>query len=109
MEKKSYKFVVLSNPVAGQEDEYNEWYNDVHLGDVLKVKDIIGAQRFTLSDTQVPDFATPWKYMAIYEIETDDVAAVIADLKSRSGTALMQMSDAINREDIQPAIFATIG
>jgi hypothetical protein len=28
------QFLVFTNPVEGREDEYNEWYDNVHLGDV---------------------------------------------------------------------------
>ncbi len=27
------KFIVMSDPVAGKEDEYNHWYEHQHLGD----------------------------------------------------------------------------
>jgi hypothetical protein len=36
-------FVVLTNPVEGKEDTYNDWYTNVHLGDVLKVPGIVAA------------------------------------------------------------------
>ncbi len=32
-----YAYVVHSNPVAGREDEYNDWYSNRHLADVVAV------------------------------------------------------------------------
>ena len=45
-------FVILSNPVAGREDEFNEWYTKQHLDDVLKVPGFVAAQRFTAQDPE---------------------------------------------------------
>ena len=41
-----YNLIVLTNPVDGREDEYNDWYTNVHLDDVLKIPGVVGAQRF---------------------------------------------------------------
>jgi hypothetical protein len=89
-------FVVLTNSVEGQEDAFNEWYDNTHLGDVLKVPGFLSAQRFKLSDTQWGDPPFPWRYLALYEIETDDLAATMAELKARSGTSQMVLSSALS-------------
>ena len=47
-----YSLIVLTNPVEGRDGEYNDWYTNTHLHDVLKIPGIIGAQRFRRSDTQ---------------------------------------------------------
>ena len=41
-----YTFVVLTNPTSGKEAEYNKWYNDQHIPDVLNVPGFVAAQRF---------------------------------------------------------------
>ena len=38
----------------------------------------------------------PHRYLAIYEIETDDIAAVLAEFGKRPGTELMPLSDALD-------------
>jgi len=91
-----YTFVVFSGPTAGQEDEYNRWYNEQHLPDVLKVKGFVAAQRFRLQPGPNDAADAPAKYLALYEIETDDLQAAMADLSSRAGTPAMQMSPALN-------------
>jgi hypothetical protein len=104
-----HTWAVFTNPVPGKEDEYNRWYNDVHLGDVVKVPGIVGAQRFALSQNQmVQDPETlelgtkqtekaslPWKYVAFYEIDTDDLDGVFKELAGRAGTDQMPLSDAL--------------
>jgi hypothetical protein len=88
--------IVMTNPSEGREDEFNDWYTNTHLPDVLKIPGIVAAQRFGLSPVQRMEPPLPWSYFAIYEIETDDLAATIADLGNRSNTALMPISDAMD-------------
>jgi hypothetical protein len=101
-----HNLVVFSNPVEGQEDEYNDWYTNTHLHDVIKIPGFIAAQRFVLSDEQMQS-ETPYRYMAVYEIETDD----LKDTLSALGQAIesgMEISSAIDMENIGYWIFTPI-
>jgi len=71
-------FLVHTEPVPGREDEYNDWYTNQHIPDVLSVPGFVAAQRFVLSDAQRnPALAKDaLKYVAIYEIEGDPHAAL---------------------------------
>jgi hypothetical protein len=100
-----YTFVVLTNPTAGKEAEYNEWYNKIHIPDVLNVQGMVAAQRFKLADTQM-GAAPAHRYLAIYEIETDNLQETFDDLKSRSGTDDMVLTDAIDLKGAMAAVFA---
>jgi hypothetical protein len=62
--------VVVSNPTPGHEDEYNRWYSEQHLADVLRVPGFVAAQRFKL--TMDSANSLPGPYLAIYEMESDD-------------------------------------
>jgi hypothetical protein len=90
-----YAYVVFSEPTPGQEAEYNRWYNEQHLGDVLKIDGFVAAQRFKLAPKpgEAPG-ATP-KYLAIYEIDSQDVGATLAQVRARANTPDMPMSDTI--------------
>ena len=44
--------VVLTEPTTGREDEYNNYYENVHLDEVLATTDWLSAQRFKLSAQQ---------------------------------------------------------
>ena len=90
-----YILAVASNPVAGREDEYNDWYTNRHLGDVLKVPGFQSAQRFRIAQD---DSSAQWKYLAIYEFESDDPAATLANLTARAGTPDMVLSDAMDMQ-----------
>jgi len=70
--------VVASSPADGREDEYNEWYTREHIPALLSVPGFVSARRF-----RVHGSPEGHKYLAIYELEADDLAAPIAALRGR--------------------------
>jgi hypothetical protein len=104
-----YTFVVLTNPTPGKEAEYNRWYNEQHIPDVLQASGFVAAQRFRLADTQMGgDNNKPYRYLALYEIETDDLAASLKDLASRANTPDMVLSDAIDVKNVGSFVFTPV-
>ena len=98
-----YKLVVLSNPTEGKEDEYNDWYTNQHLGDVVAIPGYVSAQRFKLRHPM--GFEHTHQYLAIYEVETDDPDAAIAALQARRGTELMAVSETLDRSTTRAGLF----
>ncbi len=98
-----YRLVVLTEPVAGREKEYNDWYNNQHLADVVAVPGFGGAQRFRLKELCGGEFKQ--RYLAIYEIEANDYAAVIKEMMSRAGTTAMLISEAMDGNKVDFAVF----
>ena len=104
-----YTFVVLSNPTTpAEEAEYNEWYNKTHIGDVLNVPGFAAAQRFKLADAQFPGSTQSHRYLALYEIETEDPAGSLKELEKRVGSADMIMSDGIDMKGISIGLFKPV-
>lgn len=103
MDKKM--LLVLTNAVEGREQEFNDWYTNQHLRDVLAVPGFTAAQRFEIQGEPVN--GTRWNYCAIYEVEHDDPAEALRDLTSRAGTEAMPMSDAL-RESLCCALYAPL-
>jgi hypothetical protein len=104
-----YTFVVLTNATAGKEDDFNEWYNKHHIPDVLNVPGFVSGQRFRLAETQMGGKSSEsYKYLALYEIETDDLAGTLKELRARGGTADMVLSDAIDMKNVGSFIFTPI-
>lgn len=93
-----FTFMVLSNPVPGQEAEYNDWYSNRHIHDVARARAITAARRYQaepMSDKAAAKLG--YQYLALYEAEAntaDEVGAGIAGLAERGG---MPMSDALDR------------
>jgi len=84
--------VVFSDPTEGREDEYNTWYDEVHLPEVLQIEGFVRAQRYKVSDLMPA--VTDHAYLAIYEIETDDLAAAVQALRAAAGD--FEMSEAFD-------------
>ncbi|HET6951238.1 MAG TPA: hypothetical protein VFI47_12730 [Acidimicrobiales bacterium] len=89
--------VVQSQPSdPSREDEYNEWYGGTHLAEVCAVPGFVGARRYKVHGGPAGGSGGPsHAYVAIYEIEADDLAAPMAELRARSASGQMQMSDAM--------------
>jgi len=70
-------FLALANPTSDDVDrEFNQWYDDVHMREVLALPGVTSARRFKLADTQIMpgDDAAGRRYLAVYEVEVDDWA-----------------------------------
>jgi hypothetical protein len=75
--------VVKTGCEPGREDEYNDWYRNTHIPEVLAVPGFVGARRYKVH--QGADGAPPSHlYLSIYEIEADDLTAPMAELRARS-------------------------
>jgi hypothetical protein len=87
-----YTLIVYTSPVDGREDDYNAWYDDVHLAEFSALPGVINGRRFKVHGS---DAATKPTYAAVYELSAhpDQVfAAMNAGIKD--GT--VHMSDAID-------------
>lgn len=89
-------FVVFTNPVEGDEDAYNDWYTNTHLPDVLKIPGVKSAARYKLADIQMVDQDCKFRYLAIYDLDTDDLTSVRDEIVARIGTDRMQASAAMS-------------
>jgi hypothetical protein len=87
-------FVPMSRPVAGREQEYTRWYEDVHMAEVLEVPGIGSAQRFTLDAAQMPvDYtpACPFAQAGMFEVDGDP-STVAHELARRAEGGVFQMT-----------------
>lgn len=89
--------IVLAHPVAGRDEEFNDWYDHQHLADVLALPGFVAAQRYEYVASTRDDVEDPG-YLAVYEIE-GDLGEAMATLESaRSDPSLLRSSDALDRE-----------
>ena len=63
-----------------REKEFNQWYDEVHVPDALETEGFISGTRY---ETDSPEEGIG-KFLALYEIETDDIeqtkAAMVTDM-----------------------------
>jgi hypothetical protein len=96
-----YKMVILTNAVDGREDEYNNWYNNTHLQEVVAAPGFASAQRFKLHTLVGGDLKQ--KYLAIYEIDAPSPEAALKSLTESAPH--MQLSDAMDMPTMVGAVF----
>jgi hypothetical protein len=80
--------LVYTNPTPGRDAEFNDWYDNTHLPQILTLPMVVAAQRFRLSPTGVDGTAAgslvdtsaplPHSYLAVYEVTGDPTVAVQA-------------------------------
>lgn len=65
--------IVMSNPNDGRHDEFNDWYSNIHVRDVMRLPGSAAVQRLGLADAQpaggggaMPD--RTYDYLAVYEV-----------------------------------------
>lgn len=95
-----YIFVVMTNARPGREDEFNAWYTDRHIPDILRVPGVVAAQRFQLAQVQRRDPPYPFKYLATYDIEIDDLNKTINGLLAGREAGTIPLSDAMDPENM---------
>lgn len=95
-----YRFLVESRPVPGREPEYHQWYDGRHTRDLLQLPGAWRAQRFEVVGTTGDD---PVFFM-IVDYETDDLPALLAEIRERSCNGIMPSSDALERASVKITI-----
>jgi len=98
----------MTNPVAGREDEYNDWYQHTHLPQLMQLPGFVAAQRYRTVAT-LGEGEHPYKYMAEYEIETDDVQAAIGELMRASAEGRITMTGVIDTDDKIAVVYEEFG
>jgi hypothetical protein len=99
----SYRFMVMTDPVEGREDEYNQWYNETHLPELVRVPGIVAAQRFRLTNALAGNVAN--RYLSIYELECDDPLQIMAAMGELAQSGAMTMSEALRMDNQTLAFF----
>ena len=88
--------LVYSKPLPGKDDEFNDWYDNTHIPDVLSIPGIVSAQRYDLRQLAREQGTEPeYRYLTIYEVEGDPDEAM-AKLGAAAASGQMMLSDAFD-------------
>jgi hypothetical protein len=91
--------LVFSNPIEGREEEFNEWYDNVHVPDLLAIPGLLSAHRYDLQDAAInrnPAMPAPThRYLCIYEME-GDVDTIMAKVQDSVLSGGITMTDAMD-------------
>ncbi len=65
-------FVVFTDSEEGADEEFNRWYDEHHVHEILGVDGFVWGRRYELHADQRPGMEPPaWKYLTLYGIEGD--------------------------------------
>lgn len=105
----THRLIVFTEPKPGMDAEYNKWYEEIHLKEVLETEGFVAAQRFAVAPSQIGDNDddVPGRYLAIYEIEAENIDVALEKLNSGAGT--MNMSDALDLDNAKAIAYSAIG
>lgn len=71
---RTYLMIAFTNPVEGEEAEYNRWYTDRHVRDILTLDGVSAAQRFEFVEPLAPGTEPPrFRFLAMYEVEEENL------------------------------------
>jgi hypothetical protein len=101
------KLIALTTPVEGKEAEFNDWYNNIHLPEIVNGLGMKGAQRFKLVTRMMG--ADTNSYMALYDIELDDPSSFMAQMGEFAMSGKMTPSTASDQAVGYTAFYQAIG
>ncbi len=96
---------VLSEPTEGNEDAFNDYYENLHIGEVLESTGWVSGQRFKLSDEV--GLKCPHPYLALYVVEADEPGDVLRKLNETRSER--QQSDTLNKKTAALWVFSETG
>jgi len=89
MSERETLVLAFTDAMPGKEDEFNEWYDTVHLQETADVEGWVEGERFQLDETQLEGWGRPThKYLAIYRLKGDPATA-IEKLKETQASGVM--------------------
>lgn len=90
-----YTLIVYTSPADGREDDYNAWYDDVHLAEFSALPGVISGRRFQVAASA----SGQPQYCAVYELSSppDEVMAAM-NAQVKDGT--MHMTDALDMKSL---------
>jgi hypothetical protein len=101
MTERGLALVFLDPTSIDAEAEFNEWFDGIHLDEVLGVEGIVAGARFRRVDVPTAWSPVEQQYLTLLEVEADDIAAVAAALRAASSG--MVQSDTVAKEP-RPAV-----
>ncbi len=107
--------LVFTNAAEGREPEFHEWYDTVHVPEVLDVPGVVSAQRYEVAPVDTPeleDAPSPEPpahgFMVAYALDRDG-NEVMAEFVNRLGNGKMHLSDVMDFATVALSVWRPIG
>jgi hypothetical protein len=98
-------YMVFSNPAPGKDAEFNRWYDEVHVPEVLAVDGMVSAQRLALFETESGRASgdlspTNHRYGLLYELDRHP-DEVMAEVQARVADGRIRMDDCLDLGSVE--------
>lgn len=97
--------VVLTEAADGRQDEYDDYYENTHLDEVIASTGWKAARRYKLVDEAGE--SCPLPFLAIYEVDQDDAKAILPHLNATRSQR--QQSKSLNKRTGRVWVFEATG
>jgi hypothetical protein len=88
-------FVVKTSPAdVGSEDAFHDWYDNVHIPQIMEVPGFHDATRYRLVQ---PESSLP-AYLTVYQLDTPEPAAAVAEMRRRAASGQITKTDLVAAE-----------
>ncbi|MHB8694450.1 MAG: hypothetical protein ACYDHH_24690 [Solirubrobacteraceae bacterium] len=106
--------LVFTNPVEGKESEFHDWYDQVHIPDILRIKGVSAVTRYEISPLQASlsrvgvdekKSGITQRYLAVWEVE-GDLEEVFSGTRDEFAAGQVTMADVFR--DAEMYVFTEI-
>ena len=95
--------VAYSSAVPGRNDEYDQWYEEVHVPDVrAAIPSITAVHRYEQVDLQ--GGSGPTRYLTVYELGDADVATAAGQLGAAGQAGRLRPTDTMDTTENPPQL-----
>jgi len=104
-----FKMMVRSEcPEGVDEQAFNDWYQNIHFADIVRIPGFVAAERLQVSE-HVSGSPIPQKYLAIYEIEAKDGLQAKQALLNASMGGEINMLENLDTSGFVATIYESMG
>jgi hypothetical protein len=89
-----YRMIMLSQANPGRDEDYERWYDETHIPDMMQVPGFVAAQRFRVVRNVVGE--TNFPFCSIYEIEADSADTAMGAMFAALQSGKVRMSDSVD-------------
>jgi hypothetical protein len=99
--------VAVAGPVEGREAEFHEWYETVHVPEVLALPRFVRAVRYAPGDSLEGLTPGPSGHMTIFEVEAPDAEQALDVLAAALPS--LTMSEAVDLDTAHVRAYESVG
>ncbi|MEU0538515.1 hypothetical protein [Nocardia sp. NPDC005978] len=93
--------MVFSTPRDGMDAEYNEWYENIHISDMLDIPGVLSCTRHRRINPTDPD---DLEYLAVYDVDGDPLA-VLKEIGARSADGRLRLNPSVDPQRLRMTVW----